>query len=150
MAVDVVGARLGVVLDDEDAGLLPLRAPRHRLHHPPERQVVVGHHGARARVLGVGPLGVVAWQAHDHQLGHLVPAAEFIVFTDEHVGAKLVALEQRPVVDLAVDQRLQAHVERLRDMMKLPSLEEIFRELVVEEDTERLAKDIVAVMKLSA
>ena len=41
-------------------------------------------------------------------------------------------------------------VERLRDLMKLPSLEEIFRELVVEEDTERVAKDIVAVMKLSA
>lgn len=42
------------------------------------------------------------------------------------------------------------HVARLRDMMKLPSLEEIFRELVVEEDTERVAKDIVAVMNLSA
>jgi ABC-2 type transport system ATP-binding protein len=38
-------------------------------------------------------------------------------------------------------------VERLRDLMKLPSLEAIFRELVVEEDTERVAKDIVAVMK---
>ena len=39
-------------------------------------------------------------------------------------------------------------VERLRDLMKLPSLEEIFRELVVEEDTESVAKDIVQVMKL--
>jgi len=39
-------------------------------------------------------------------------------------------------------------VERLRDLMKLPSLEEIFRELVVEEDTERVAKNIVEVMKL--
>jgi ABC-2 type transport system ATP-binding protein len=38
-------------------------------------------------------------------------------------------------------------VERLRDLMKLPSLEEIFRELVVEEDTEGVAKDIVQVMK---
>lgn len=41
-------------------------------------------------------------------------------------------------------------VERLRDLMKLPSLEQIFRELVVEEDTEKVAKDIVQVMKLSA
>jgi ABC-2 type transport system ATP-binding protein len=39
-------------------------------------------------------------------------------------------------------------VERLRDLMKLPSLEEIFRELVLQEDTERVAKDIVEVMKL--
>jgi len=41
-------------------------------------------------------------------------------------------------------------VERLRDLMKLPSLEEIFRELVVEEDTEKVARDIVDVMKLQA
>ena len=41
-------------------------------------------------------------------------------------------------------------VERLRDLMKLPSLEEIFRELVLEEDTERVAKDILEVMKLKA
>ena len=41
-------------------------------------------------------------------------------------------------------------VERLRDLMKLPSLEQIFRELVVEEDTEQVAKDIVQVMKLRA
>jgi ABC-2 type transport system ATP-binding protein len=38
-------------------------------------------------------------------------------------------------------------VERLRDLMKLPSLEQIFRELVVEEDTEKVAKNIVEVMK---
>lgn len=41
-------------------------------------------------------------------------------------------------------------VERLRDLMKLPTLEQIFRELVVEEDTEKIAKDIVQVMKLQA
>jgi ABC-2 type transport system ATP-binding protein len=41
-------------------------------------------------------------------------------------------------------------VEHLRDLMRLPSLEEIFRELVVEEDTERVAKDIVEVMMLQA
>lgn len=41
-------------------------------------------------------------------------------------------------------------VEHLRELMKLPSLEEIFRELVLEEDTESVAKDIVEVMKLQA
>ncbi len=38
-------------------------------------------------------------------------------------------------------------VERLRDLMKLPSLEEIFRQLVLQEDTERVADQIVEVMK---
>jgi len=41
-------------------------------------------------------------------------------------------------------------VERLCDLMKLPSLEEIFRQLAVQEDTERIAADIVEVMKAQA
>jgi ABC-2 type transport system ATP-binding protein len=38
-------------------------------------------------------------------------------------------------------------VERLRDLMALPSLEEIFSQLVLQEDTERVARDIVEVMQ---
>jgi len=38
-------------------------------------------------------------------------------------------------------------VENLRDLMKLPSLEEIFNQLVVHEDTEKIAKEVVKVMK---
>jgi ABC-2 type transport system ATP-binding protein len=38
-------------------------------------------------------------------------------------------------------------VNKLRDLMKLPSLEEIFRQLALHEDTERIASDIVEVMK---
>src|SRR5579863_4725770 len=34
-------------------------------------------------------------------------------------------------------------VERLRDLMRLPSLEEIFKQLVLHEDTEKVAHDIV-------
>lgn len=41
-------------------------------------------------------------------------------------------------------------VERLRALMSLPSLEEIFSQLVMQEDTERIASDIVGVMKLQA
>lgn len=38
-------------------------------------------------------------------------------------------------------------VETLRDLMKLPSLADIFTQMVIQEDTEKLAGDIVAVMK---
>jgi ABC-2 type transport system ATP-binding protein len=41
-------------------------------------------------------------------------------------------------------------VEHLRDLMKLPSLEDIFRQLALQEDTERIAADIVEVMKTQA
>jgi ABC-type Na+ transport system ATPase subunit NatA len=39
-------------------------------------------------------------------------------------------------------------VERLRDLMRLPTLEQIFSQLVHQEDTERIANEIVEVMKM--
>jgi len=41
-------------------------------------------------------------------------------------------------------------VERLRDLMNLPSLVEIFAQLAEERDLEQVAKDIVGVMRASA
>ena len=38
-------------------------------------------------------------------------------------------------------------VEHLRELMELPSLEDIFAQLVLQEDTEKIAADIVEVMK---
>jgi ABC-2 type transport system ATP-binding protein len=47
------------------------------------------------------------------------------------------------------DGRVVAHdsVVRLRELMQLPSLEQVFRALVIETDIDRLARDIVSVMK---
>jgi ABC-2 type transport system ATP-binding protein len=39
--------------------------------------------------------------------------------------------------------------ERLRELMHLSSLEDVFSQLVIREDTERIARDIVDVMKLN-
>jgi ABC-2 type transport system ATP-binding protein len=41
-------------------------------------------------------------------------------------------------------------VESLRNLMQLPSLEEIFAQLVVQEDAEQVANDIVDVMRAYA
>ena len=38
-------------------------------------------------------------------------------------------------------------VENLRNLMKVPSLEEIFSQLVIQEDTELISKEIVHIMK---
>ena len=38
-------------------------------------------------------------------------------------------------------------VEHLRDLMELPSLEDIFSQLVLQEDTDQIAEDIVEVMQ---
>jgi ABC-2 type transport system ATP-binding protein len=73
--------------------------------------------------------------------GKVILYTSHILEVIEKLCSKIMILHRGRVV--ANDR-----VERLRDLMKLPSLEEIFRELVVEEDTERVAKDIVEVMKL--
>lgn len=48
------------------------------------------------------------------------------------------------------DGRVVAHdsAARLRELMKLSSLEEVFKTLVVERDIDRVAADLVSVMKL--
>lgn len=48
------------------------------------------------------------------------------------------------------DSRVVAHdsVSRLRDLMALPSLEQVFRKVVVETDVEQVARDIVGIMRL--
>ena len=47
------------------------------------------------------------------------------------------------------DGRVVAHdsVERLQTLMELPSLEQVFRRLVIETDIDGLARDLIAVMK---
>ena len=47
VGVDVVGAVLGVVLDDEDRRLGPVLALRDRLDQPAQGQVVAGDAGLR-------------------------------------------------------------------------------------------------------
>jgi len=39
-------------------------------------------------------------------------------------------------------------VSRLRELMELASLEQVFRQLVIETDIDGMASDLVAVMKL--
>jgi hypothetical protein len=48
------------------------------------------------------------------------------------------------------DSRVVAHdsVSRLRDLLSLPSLELVFRKVVVTADVDKVANDVVGVMKL--
>jgi ABC-2 type transport system ATP-binding protein len=48
------------------------------------------------------------------------------------------------------DSRVVAHdsVSRLRDMLELASLEQVFRKVVVASDVDQAARDVIGVMKL--
>ena len=75
--------------------------------------------------------------------GKTILYSSHILEVVEKVCSSVVILHQGRIV--ANDR-----VERLCDLMKLPSLEEIFRQLALQEDTEKIAADIVEVMKTQA
>ena len=73
--------------------------------------------------------------------GRMVVYSSHVLESVEHVASDVIILN---------DGRVVAHdsVSRLRDLLELPSLEQVFRQLVIETDIECMARDLVAVMKM--
>jgi ABC-2 type transport system ATP-binding protein len=73
--------------------------------------------------------------------GRMIVYSSHVLESVERVATDVIILN---------DGRVVAHdsVSRLRDLLELPSLEQVFRQLVIETDIDRVAKDLVAVMKL--
>lgn len=72
--------------------------------------------------------------------GKIILYSSHVLETVEKVCSHVMILRKGCVV--ADDS-----VDRLRDLMHLPSLEDIFAQLVLQEDTEKIAADIVGVMR---
>jgi len=72
--------------------------------------------------------------------GKLILFSSHILELVEKVCSRVIILHKG---SLAADDS----VENLRDLMNLNSLEEVFSQIVVEEDTDKIARDIVDVMK---
>lgn len=72
--------------------------------------------------------------------GRIIVFSSHVLESVEHVATDVLILH---------DGRVVAHdsVMRLRELMQLPSLEQVFRTLVIETDIDRVARDIVSVMK---
>jgi ABC-2 type transport system ATP-binding protein len=75
--------------------------------------------------------------------GKMILYSSHVLEVVEKLCARVVILDQGKVV--ADDS-----VHNLRELMKLPSLERIFTELVLQEDIQEKARQLVEVMKLSA
>ena len=77
----------------------------------------------------------------------LAAAGKIIVYSS-HV----LEIVEKVATDVLIlhDSKVVAHdsVSRLRDLMALPSLEQVFRKVVVVEDVDQVARDIVGVMRL--
>ena len=77
----------------------------------------------------------------------LAAAGKMIVYSS-HV----LEIVEKVASDVLIlhDSKVVAHdsVSRLRDLMALPSLEQVFRKVVLVEDVDQVARDIVGVMRL--
>lgn len=77
----------------------------------------------------------------------LAAAGKMIIYSS-HV----LEIVERVATDVLIlhDSRVVAHdsVSRLRDLMALPSLEDVFKKVVVASDVDQVARDIVGVMRL--
>ena len=77
----------------------------------------------------------------------LAAAGKMIVYSS-HV----LEIVEKVATDVLIlhDSKVVAHdsVTRLRDLMALPSLEQVFRKVVVADDVDQVARDIVEVMRL--
>ena len=77
----------------------------------------------------------------------LAAAGKMIVYSS-HV----LEIVEKVATDVVIlhDSKVVAHdsVSRLRDLMALPSLEQVFRKVVVVEDVDQVARDIIGVMRL--
>ncbi|HEV2500537.1 MAG TPA: ABC transporter ATP-binding protein [Terriglobia bacterium] len=73
--------------------------------------------------------------------GKVILYSSHVLEVVEKVCSKVIILHKGRVV-------ANENVGRLRDLMHSPSLEDVFSQLVAQEDTERVASDIVETMKM--
>ena len=73
--------------------------------------------------------------------GKIILYSSHILEVVEKVCSRVIILHKGRVV-------ANENVSRLRDLMHSPSLEDVFSQLVLEEDTEQVAKEIVETMKM--
>ena len=74
MRIDVVGAILRVVFEDENGGVVPIRAVRNRIDDAAERQIVIGYRGLWRGLARRACLRVIVGQVEQGELRKLFGA----------------------------------------------------------------------------
>ena len=93
---------------------------------------------------GLDVMSVLTLRSVVHSLareGKIILYSSHILEVVEKVCSRVIILHKGRVV-------ANENVERLRELMHSPSLEDVFSQLVLEEDTEQVANEIVETMKM--
>lgn len=101
MRVDMVGAVLRIILNQENGRVIPIRAMRHRIHHASDCQIVVSNGGSGRRLANPRSASVIIGQPELNELRQFVCAAtsfyKFIKLAKKLVGTKLVRVINREI-----------------------------------------------------
>src|SRR5216684_4664302 len=106
MGIDVIGAVLRVVFEDEDGGIVPVGTMRNGIDDPAEREIVIGDRRLRSWLAGTRASGVVIGQVEQRELrkffGGSLRFHKFIELAEKFVGAELVGIVGIEVWELRI------------------------------------------------
>ena len=72
MGIDMIGAVLRVVFEDEDGGVVPVGAMRNGIDYAAEREIVIGDRSLRSWLASARASGVVVRQVEQRELWKFV------------------------------------------------------------------------------
>ena len=118
----MISAVLRVVLQHKDRRVIPVRTVRHRLHDPPDREIIVGNRCIRRRHARSRTRSVIVGQPQQHELRQLLAAAglarlhEAGKLAQKFIGAQLIGIVEFEVgisrIEVPLELRLGRRVVR--------------------------------------
>src|ERR1039458_5084450 len=118
MCIDVIGAILRVILEDEDGRVSPIGAAGNGFHHASHSEIIVRDGGVRRGRSRTGPGRVVVRQAQEHKAWQLLSHASFAgmnensKLTQKLVGAELVGIAYIEVRKVGIEVAAQLRLVR--------------------------------------
>src|SRR5438552_7304 len=119
MRVDVIGAILSIVFEDENGCVVPVGAVRDRLHDAAQRKIIVSDGCGRARLARSGAAGVIVRQIEQYELRQLgslplfLGANEASELVEKLVGAKLIRIFSVEVGEARIEVVTQSRFGRM-------------------------------------
>src|ERR1035437_4492086 len=107
--VDVIGAILCVILEDEDGRVSPIGAAGYRFHHAPHSEIIVRNRRVWRGRSRTGTRRVIVRQAQEHEVWPLLTRAslasvhESPKLTQKLVGAELIGIAEIEVRKVGIE-----------------------------------------------
>ena len=109
MSVDMVGAVLGIVFENEDGSVFPVGAVRDSIDQAADGEIVIGHRGLWSGHAGSSAGGVIVGKAEHHEVRELFATArltgfdEAVELVQEFISAQLVRIVNPEIGEVGIE-----------------------------------------------